>query len=341
MEFDFEKAATAYADYGMGLDVLMGSETKLVFCTDEEEFGEPELLQKVREAYYSDFTEKIKWHNDSNPEENAWDNVFYSELVPARTINEAADIPFIKGIHYDFDNDGEDEVIAMIGIEVWECVFYYADGDKLVNPSNIEFGATNGREVDDDEICTEIYGNEISVWDFGDYRFFTHELGSPSVCFTTIYRCSDGGVFEPVNHIATDYTSFDEAGFVWIKHHPNIFTHCDYLVCTPEGELKEIGNESITPEKFREIYEKDEQMQAAFKNVELDRNTFGELDVNSITEVYMKGYYDSILIAGEQNEINWYYYCEGRVSKAYDIIRSNYSEDMLYDINLYKLNVVG
>ncbi|MBO6231140.1 MAG: hypothetical protein J6O50_11305 [Ruminiclostridium sp.] len=339
--FDREKAAAEYSDYGMGLDVLMGSETKLVFCTDEEEFGEPELLQKLRESHYIRFAESIKAQNDLNPEEHPDDTTRYNELIPARTINEPADIPFIKGIHYDFDNDGEDEVIAMLGIGFWECVFYYADGDNVVNLTNIEFGATNGREADDDEICTEVYGNGISVWDFGKSRFFTHELGSPSVSFTTIYRCKDGGVFELVNNIATDYNSFDEAGFVWIKHHPNIFTHCDYLVCTPEGELKEIGNESITPEKFRGIYEKDEQMQAAFKNAELDRNTFGELDVNSITEVYMKGYYDFILIAGEQNEINWYYYCEGRVSKAYDIIRSNYSEDMLYDINLYKLNVVG
>ena len=341
VEFDFEKAAAAYSDCGTGIDVLMGSETKLVFCTDEEEFGELELLQKLRDSHYTRFAESIKAQNDLNPEEHPGDNTRYNELIPARTINEPTDIPFVKGIHYDFDNDGEDEVIAMLGIGVWECVFYYADGDAVVNLTNTEFGATNGRAVDDNEEYAELYRNEISVWDFGKYRFFTHQLGSPSVSFTTIYRCKDGGVVEPVNDIATDYNSFNDAGFVWIKHHPNIFTHCDYLVCTPEGELKEIRIESITPEKFRGIYEKDEQMQAAFKNAELDRNTFGELDANSITEVYMKGYYDFILIAGEQNELNWYYYCEGKVSKAYDIIRSNYSDDMLYDINLYKLNVVG
>ena len=332
--FDREKAAAAYSDYGTGLDVIPGSERKLVFCTDEEEFGEPELLKKIREAYYNVFTEKIKRHNESDPESHSGDNVLFSTLVPARTINEPADIPFVKGMHFDFDNDGEDEILAMVGIEVWECVFFYADGDRIINFTINDFAdVNNDPDVSDDEY-TELCANDVSVWDFGKYRFMTHTVGGPNIAFTTIYRCTDGCKFEGIDHIAANENWFNEAGYVLIRHHPNIYVLPDYLICTTDGELKELAAEELDTGTFREIYEKDAQMKAAFDKL--------GLDIDTVTGVQHIGYYDFVVTSSEKFDRSPIArYSDGIAYEVFEGHGMSSDESLLHGINLYKLNVIG
>ena len=316
LDLNLESTAAAYSGYGEGMDIIAGKETVLAFCVDEEAFEEPQALQKARERLYAYFPDEIEQYN------GGYAGTFdaYSDTP----VTCAEELPFIKGLHFDADSDGTDELAVMIGITTWQCALYFIDGNDKTQIS--PWG------LDDSGLLFS--GIDMSLWDFGQYRFVSYTWHAVNWAQSDIYRITDGRAPE---YVYSSYYGhrFAENGFVWVNSASRYEIHLpQFIVCTADGELKEIGEEDVSLDIFLDIAGNDPQMKAAIED-------FG-LELDKVTAVRTRGYLEFVLFTEQEiPRHNKVMIVPGKVEEAFnffDYVPDEYDENALYGINMYKVN---
>ena len=296
------------SQYGESLEVLACEYIEPRYITDENEFGHAELLAGLRAKAFTENADKIKEANEAGE----YDRETHPPVVSPD------DIGFVSACSYDFDDDGDEEntvILRYSNYWIEDCLMHYVDGDEIIQ-------LHNSVSVPD----------RASLMKFGEYRFIVAPRSWITGVNYNILRVDGKSTPKPVKNIY--YWNIENGGkYLTIKHERGYMTPTYILVCTPDGELREFGYEKIPTDELLEIAGSDPDMRSALYNSDLYSD--GEMEIN---EVYTCGWR--------------YFYVSGTsVLKMLLLDREKvepraipeieYKEELVYGVNVDKLNVVG
>ena len=277
---------------------------------DEEEFGEPELLSRLREKCFSEY--------NGTPDKNEYFE--RREEIPV-SIGSPEEIRFVYGLRFDLDNDGENEYIVSLCYHPHEyaslsCVTYYADGEDMT--------AFGDYRTDADMIS--------ELWDYGHFICVPISIGIQGFPIRTeLVRIVPG---EPSPEtVYTDYIIelSEDGSLIALKDSYSYAEVWHRMLCTADGEFRRIGYEEMSREDFESFLELHEDMSGMF----YARNSIDDID-----KVYHCGYTDFYITLSRNYiyEEAPYLYISDRVWDPPALPYLEHDDSFLYGVDLRKLH---
>ena len=280
-----------------------------IMCENEADFPMLEHIALARRTAFADekCIDEINRHNEDAANENGF--------IP---VENADDIAFSVGACYDFDGDGELESVIVLDLAptpswaMGSSAVYYVDSENIIN---VGIGC--------------IPTADVYSLDFGTEKFVLIDVYNSFTSMNSdIYRVG-GDTIEP--EIKCSETN-------WIKYLNGVF-YCtikydfaDYpIVFCEDGKFRQLGIKEITEEDFTAHIENGQEFLEALI-----------VEGRTVTSIYTMGFY-RYMIDMDRGFICFYIDENGNAvqnSKAYGFLDNAITEELDYDIDVSKLDVI-
>lgn len=280
-----------------------------IMCENEADFPAPEHIALARKTAFADekCVDEINRHNE--------DAVNEKGFVPVEI---ADDIAFSEGACYDFDGDGDLESVVVLDLAptpswaMGSSAVYYIDGANIVNVGVGCIPTVN-----------------VYALDFGTEKFVQIDV---YCSFTSM----NSDIYRVGNDTIKPEIKFGETN--WIKYLNGVF-YCtikydfaDYpIVFCEDGRFRQLGIKEITEEDFTAHIENGQEFLESLRS-----------EGKIIAGIYTMGYY-RYKIDMDKGFICFYINEDGNAvqnSKAYGFLDHVVTEEIDYDIDVSKLDVI-
>lgn len=250
-------------------EVMACSITDNIAIESEEDFPNKEAIDLARKICFAD--EKI--YRVITEENNVFADEEYGENATEYKIETAEDIPFMCGLEYDFDGDGEYEYVISLDYYPSHSVFdggfvIYFDGDKyeiIINDGNTVYVSDNSKII------------VISCENI-DCRFLMLTSSAGAAWYSEdIYSFKNGMPEKVTNCDDAHFISYENGAFYINTKFMGTYP---FVLCG-DGVFRQFGREKISREDFeKHVQNGGEYLDSLAENGE------------EITEIYTYGYYN-------------------------------------------------